>query len=328
MIAIAKDAPNFLRQLMYFVRAAELGSISAAAAALEVTQPAVSKQIDRLEENLGTILLQRDYSGVHLTPAGSALLDRAKVILTQLDATKNHLSAFRNTQERSIRLGVTSPASHVLVTPTVQGALKKFPRIKLVIKDGTSEELRRWLEAGELDVAVSNRTGEWSSLITEPIAVQEFYLIGPREKVKDEPKPIRFKDLSDYPLMQGGFATSLLRQEAIEKIAAVRNVRLSFDFGSPINIRKDIMRTLGRCTVTFYSLFEKEISTGELAARPIRQPRLTQTLYLARTKASTSPDDQTEICDLVKAITNNVIRLGRYKWRNPNWKPKDDFVEL
>lgn len=328
MTAIAKEAPNFLRQLMYFVRAAESGSISAAAAVLEVSQPAVSKQIDRLEQDLGTILLQRDYAGVHLTPAGCALLERAKAILTQLDATKNHLSAFRNTQERSVRLGVTSPASHVLVTPTVQGALQKFPRIKLVIKDGTSEELRRWLEAGELDVAVSNRTGEWSPLITEPIAVQEFYLIGPREKVKDDPKPIRFKDLSEYPLMQGGFATSLLRQEAIEKIAALRNVRLSFDFGSPINMRKDIMRALGRCTVTFYSLFEQEILSGELAARPIRQPRLTQTLYLARRKASASPDDQSEICDLVKAITNNVIRLGRYKWRNPNWTPKDDFVEL
>jgi hypothetical protein len=88
------------------------------------------------------------------------------------------------------------------------------------------------------------------------------------------------------------------------------------------------MQALGRCTVSLLPHFFDDISTGDLVARPIRQPVLTQTLYLLRSRRRSLDKAQTLAYGLIKLQIAHVIRQGLYRWHAPGWGPARRSVEL
>lgn len=319
-------------QLSHFVSAAELGSISAAAQALHVSQPTVTLSVAKLENELGLKLFYRDHSGVHVTPAGHALLANAREILSRVELAVSEVESFRRTaskvQKVSVRLGIMPQVSQVLLTPLVEQHVRRYPNIDLVIKECPGKSMFEMIESGELDIALSN-IGRKSSLVqAERVLAQEFYLIGPRKWMKEDYKPIGFVDLGDYPLIQGAIDGSTKREKNLQRLAKSRHATLEFDVNSPVTVRKQLMKTLGRYSVSLHFLFNREIAAGELAARPIREPSLMQYIYLIRRKRRGAKTAETIVYNLIKSQVNRMIRQGRCRWHAPSWKVSRDAVEL
>lgn len=316
-----------LRQLTYFVKTAELGSISGAAEVLRVSQPAVGIQIKKLEEYLGTPLFSRSHSGVRLTPAGERFVVSARDVLTRLDASVKDLARFGKAEAGDVKLGVTSAPSRVLLTSIVEALSQHHAEINVIIKQGAGRELMNSIEVGELDLAISHMNTKSKWIEAEPVAAQEFYLIGPAALVGTTSQPILFADLRAYPLIQGGSESSIARQEALERLAAARQIKLDFAFGAPINVRRQVMQTLGRCTISFYSMFVQEILAGELFARPIREPTLTQVLHLIRSSRHTPGPVELVTRNVITTQIRDVIDAGTYRWHAPDWQPRETAVE-
>jgi len=122
-----------LRSLAYFARIAELGSITRAAAHLRLAQPALTRHVQRLEEELGVALFTRANRGVRLTEAGEKLLDSATRILRDVERTGDEIRAQDAHPSGRIILGITPTLCPILVPELFARMRRDFPLVELKV---------------------------------------------------------------------------------------------------------------------------------------------------------------------------------------------------
>ena len=143
-----------LHQLRYFVAVAEQRHFTKAARELSVAQPSVSKQIRRLEDELGAPLFHRMRGNVALTPAGEALLPLARRVLTDVAGAESEVRDLTGMRRGRLSLGATPSLSTTLVPPALARYHQSYPGIELVLLEAGSRDLVGELERGTLDVAL------------------------------------------------------------------------------------------------------------------------------------------------------------------------------
>ncbi len=168
-----------LRQLLYFARIVEIGSLSRAAQALHVAQPALSQQVSRLEEELGVTLLLRSVRGVVPTQAGLAVYRHAKAILKQVDATRLIAQEADAGPAGQVTLGLPWTVSTLLGLPLLQQVKARLPAVRLEIVGGPSPLLANMLAEGRLELTVVFDNQPRSGLDMRPVLVEPLYFIGP-----------------------------------------------------------------------------------------------------------------------------------------------------
>lgn len=195
-----------LRQLRYFVRVVELGSMSRAALDLEVVQSALSQQITRLEGELSTRLLHRTPRGVSPTEAGAAFFREAQLTLRHAD------QAVRAAQQArlsgSVTIGLAPTTSGALGLPLMQAMRARYPDVRLHMVEGMSGHLTAMLNARELDVAVLFDTRlhqvqqtagarHWAMF---PLLEEDLFLVR-RSAAGDLAPQVALADLAQEPLI-------------------------------------------------------------------------------------------------------------------------------
>lgn len=143
-----------LRQLKYFVKTAETLNFSEAARALFVTQSTLSQQIRQLEQEMDTLLFERDSHSVQLTESGERLLPLAKRTLMDAVTCMDTVNDLKKMLSGSLNIGITYTFAPIL-TETVIAFTKAHPAVKLNIFYKTMEELMSMLEKRELDFVLS-----------------------------------------------------------------------------------------------------------------------------------------------------------------------------
>lgn len=164
-----------LRQLRYFVRVAQLGSMGRAAADLGVVTSALSQQISRLESELATRLLVRSATGVVPTDAGLAFLAQAQLALRHADDAVRAAQQQRLSGHVSVGLAPTTGA--VLGLPLMQAMRERYPDVRLHLVESLSGYLSDMLNARRLDLAVLFRADDarrWSVL---PLLSERLFVI-------------------------------------------------------------------------------------------------------------------------------------------------------
>ena len=144
-----------LRQLAYFCRAAELGGISRAAAALDVAQPTLSKAIQLLEHQLGVALFIRGPQGVTPTPIGERLLRHARLVMAQVSEAASEIEDLRTGKAGIVRIGAGPSWLRRVLPLAVARALAERPDVQITVSGGFDETLLGGLDDGTLDVVVA-----------------------------------------------------------------------------------------------------------------------------------------------------------------------------
>lgn len=142
-----------LRPLRSFIAAAEDGNISRAAARLHLTQPALSRQIKGLEDDLGVTLLERGAHSFALTPAGEVLLRDGRVLLDRADALEQRVRAAAKAQ--TIRVGYSPSLTASILSPAIEAFTQVHPKARVDLSDLTSNEMVDGLQKGTLDIIVT-----------------------------------------------------------------------------------------------------------------------------------------------------------------------------
>ncbi|MFJ3045438.1 LysR family transcriptional regulator [Herbaspirillum chlorophenolicum] len=142
------------RDLKYFEVIAEEGHVGRAAERLYKTQPALTKCIDRLEEQLGAPLFERAGRGIRLTAVGATLLARSRQITLMMDDTAREIGDYANGRAGNIRLGcIPTLAEHIL--PSVcEELLLEADKVTIDLKVSMNDALLEGLKAGELDIVL------------------------------------------------------------------------------------------------------------------------------------------------------------------------------
>ena len=143
-----------LRDLAYFETIATVGHLGRAAEKLGRTQPALSKSIRRLEEEIGAALFRRAGRGITLTETGHALLNRARAIRQSVDESVREVGEMARGLTGTIRIGCgATTAEYILPTVTAK-LLQEAPNIRMDVMIGMNDVLRGALSDGRLDMAV------------------------------------------------------------------------------------------------------------------------------------------------------------------------------
>ncbi len=142
-----------LRQLHHFVTLVEQGSFARAAAALHLSQPALTRSIQALESELGT-LIDRSYGKVRPTAAGMLALTRARSMLREQRELRRDLQLLEDVEVGTIRAGFGPFAASFLLDPVLEALVRRYPRLRIDLETADTAAMRRSLEAEQLDIFV------------------------------------------------------------------------------------------------------------------------------------------------------------------------------
>jgi LysR family nitrogen assimilation transcriptional regulator len=166
-----------LRSLAYFVRIAELGSITRAAAHLHVAQPALTRHVQRLEDELNVPLFTRANRGVRLTEAGQKLLDGAQRILRDIERTGDEIRAQDAHPSGKIILGITPTLCPVLVPQLFARMRREYPMIDLKVMHAGMVRLEEFVIDGRVDIALLSELSRSRLIVSTRLAEEEMVMV-------------------------------------------------------------------------------------------------------------------------------------------------------
>lgn len=193
-----------LKQLAYFVRVAELGSFTKAAIALDIAQPALSRQVRLLEVELRQNLLTRNGRGALPTEAGKLLLAHGRGILHQVERAREELGRVRGALAGRVAVGLPSSLARVLTVPLTRAFRAEMPDATLSISEGLSVAMQESLVNGRLDIAVLYNTQPGSEVDISPLLEEDLLLVQARPPgllEEPAPGPVTLKDVAQLPLV-------------------------------------------------------------------------------------------------------------------------------
>jgi len=204
-----------LRDLRYLVALAEHRHFGRAADACFVSQPTLSTQIRKLEEELGVALVERAPRKVLLTEIGREIARRARVVLAEVDQIKAVARGTRDPESGTIRLGIFPTLGPYLLPHVVPAIRRQFPRLELLLTEDKTESLLAMLREGRLDAAVLALPIHDDQLHAEFLFEEDFVLAAPHGHPLANRRSLVLDDLADQDLLllEDGHC---LRDQALE----------------------------------------------------------------------------------------------------------------
>lgn len=192
-----------LVQLRHFVALAELGAFVAASKALFLTQPALTRSIQALEDELGGRLFDRMGRRIALTAFGQEVLVRARRLVADADALKQTGKGMHAGLLGSLRIGLSSAPGALLATPLMLHMTDHHPRLQVLISRGHTELLMHELRAQHLDAAivdVRSLRPAADIVVGQVFELEAGFLVRPGHPLIERSGPVRFAELLDYPV--------------------------------------------------------------------------------------------------------------------------------
>ncbi|RKK03685.1 LysR family transcriptional regulator [Pseudoroseomonas wenyumeiae] len=293
-----------LRALRYFLSVAQLGGITRAAQALNVAQPALSRQIRKLEEEVGVTLLLRRPRGVELTPAGARLLERAEAVFQSLRETAEELRSETLAGTGRISLGVP-PAMGVMLVPELMRRFRAtLPQAALYVREGVGHWLVEWVLEQRVDLALVHNPPRLPELEVEPLVVERMVLVlPPAGTATDWPLPpdgeISLVQALQVPLIlpTHPHTNRLLLDSVLAR--GMQPVRPAMEVDS-VSITKAMVGAGLGATILTHAAVHGDVLAGRLRAMPIGHPPLISSLALVRLRRHAA--------DLLPERTKGLIR--------------------
>jgi len=190
-----------LRDLKYLVAVAETEHFGHAAARCFVSQPTLSGQIKKLEQELGVTLFERNNRSVSITSIGSEIIKHAKLILEQADVIKQLAQAQRDPLAGALRVGAIPTVSPYLIPLILHPLKQKYPQMRLILSEEITDMLTQRLLAHQIDVAILATEVKDPELEVMPLFEEPFWLAHPRDHEIYSKEEITRRDLTRLDLL-------------------------------------------------------------------------------------------------------------------------------
>jgi DNA-binding transcriptional LysR family regulator len=271
-----------IRQLRAFIAIAELGTFTAGALRVHVTQAAISMQIRQLENELGAKLFVRAPRRVMLTEAGEQLLHRARQILRDHDAALDEIAELTGAERGRLRIGSASAMVTTDVLPKLLKEVRKqHARAEITVASGTSEALVQQILAGELDVAFVSLPVEARGINTERLIQDQLVAIASPRHLLAKQRTISAYTLAGEKLILGerGGNTRRLIDQFFEEAGIT--LQVSMELSRQASIRRMVEEDMGVGIVPLQSV-EEEVERGRLVRWWIEGAQINWELGIAR----------------------------------------------
>ncbi len=270
---------NF-RALQYFVKLAELKHFSNAATACFVSQPTLSTQIQKLEDELGVTLVERAPRQIMLTPIGEDIAHRARHVLRDIEHLKDAARRSKDPETGNIKLGIFPTLAPYLLPHVIPVICEKYPELRLQLAEEKTEEILSMLDQGRLDAGLLALPIEEHGMEMEILFEEPFVTAMPVSHPLTEKQFINLSDLEgeELLLLEEGHC---LRQHALAVCAmAGAHERLDFHATSMETLRQMVAANAGVTLMPVLSVKPPIPSTDTIALRPFASPAPSRTIAL------------------------------------------------
>ena len=293
-----------LKQLEYFVRVAELGSFTRAAHALNIAQPALSRQVRLLEVELRQNLLVRNGRGALPTEAGKLLLAHARGILHQVERAREELGRVRGALAGRVAIGLPPSIAKVLTVPLTRAFRAHMPDAALAISEGLSMAMRESLTTGLLDIALLYNATPAPGIEIIPLMEEELFLVQRREDTgapgRSAPQPtLPLHELPRFPLVipTRPNAIRMLVEAELANQGLRPQISLEIDGVAAI---LDLVADGAGCAVLPMNAVTTSGRPDAFVVRPVGEPRLHSKLLMAISSQRPATLTQKAMADLIR----------------------------
>lgn len=296
--------------LRTFVEVGNFGSLSRAAALLKISQPAISRQIRKLEDDLGVSLIIRHGRGVVLTEAGAVVHRHATEILKQVANVRSELAALRTAPSGKVTVGVPFTIGPLLGPALLKTTGERYPGVFLKVVSANSNTLLEWLVSGRIDIAILQLMRPPQNLIVEPLLQEDLYLIGPPDNEVFQSKTVPMRNVMNLPLYLSEAGSELRRflDAAAQSAGIAYNVVVEMD---SIEMMKAMARA-GGFSIMPISTVREEIKHGVLAASMIVMPTPQRVMMLATTSFQPLSVATRAVAETMRRTVRDLVSSGEW----------------
>ena len=221
-----------VEQLRYFLAVAEHANFTRAAQAVGVTQPALSRSVAKLEEELGQPVFERRTRSVVLTEAGQLLQSRAQQILSLIEDTRAEITD--DGQTGRVRIAAIPTIAPYYLPSALKRFSRAFPKASVVVQEDTTDQLLKRLTDGSIDLAILALPIDAKYLKTDELFEEELFLVLPAGHTLSDRSQIRMNDIESLPFILLGEAHCLsdnivtfCRQRSFNPVSVERTSQLA-----------------------------------------------------------------------------------------------------
>ena len=309
-----------LTQLSYIVAVAQHKNFGAAAAACFVTQPTLSMQVQKLEENLGVILFDRSQQPIRPTPVGELILAQARLVLSETQKIRDLTKQEVYEVEGPLSIGVIPTLSAYLIPLFIQKLIAKYPRLEISLEELQTQQIVEKIKNDELDVGLLVTPLHNPNLVELPLFYEPFFLyVSPRHPLALE-KRVREKDLSskDVWLLTEGHC---FRDQVInlcsdrKKSSANEKPQLRFESGNLETLRKMVDQSFGYTLLPYLAAQDIQAPLNKKQLKEFQSPVPTREVSLVHSKLYKKRATIEALMNEIRSsVPDDLVKLkqGRY----------------
>ena len=302
-----------LKQIEYFVRVAELGSFTRAAIALNVAQPALSRQVRLLEVELHQHLLIRNGRGATLTDAGRLMLEHGRGILHQVTRAREELDRAHGVLAGAVALGLPPSLARLLTVPLLHAFRAQFPRAKLSITEGLSLSMQEWLRSGRLDVALLYGPPKSDELEGRHLMDEPLFAVAPRSEMDtgagDYGAPISLAELARRPLVMPSQPNALRMLLERHMIDAGYKPTIEVEVDGVTAILELVSEGIGLAVLPAHTV-RSAAHSERYILRPIGPPRILEQVWLVSSTRRARTLTQQALIELIGKLAPQLTQCS------------------
>lgn len=300
-----------LKQLKALVTVAEVGSVTRAAELLHLVQPAVTRQIRALEDELGVALFERTRQGMRPTEAGTVMVERARRALDELERARAEVQPAPGAVTGIVTAGLLESTADLLAEPLVSTLAEEHPGVELRLMTGYSGHLQRWLDDGDLDLTLLYNLDSTPSLHARPLVRERLWAVAPPAAGLSADRPVPFAEVAARPLVMpaSGHGLRALIDAAAGRARAAMEMAVQTN---SMRVQKRLVLAGHGWTVLPGVGIAEDVARGTLSAAPLCEPEVWRSIVLATPRAGrTPPAVQVVARELVRQVESAV---GQGRW--------------
>ncbi|MEJ5990470.1 LysR family transcriptional regulator [Ramlibacter sp. PS3R-8] len=297
-----------LRTLRYFVAVADAGSLTAAASAISIAQPALTRQMRELESELGAQLLQRLPRGVRLTQAGLSVYESAQRMLGEAARLQQKLARNQRVDKATVVLGASPTLARLLLPGLFENCAALLEGVTLRTREAFTPTLLDLVERGQVDMAVVTNPEPGRTLSLQPLVAEPFALIS--HVSMRVPPVVMLNQLARIPLLMTSLHRGIVERQLLS-VGKELNVHSEID--SVDSIRELVLR--GRwATIMPVSVFKDATQARSVMMSEISGVQMQRQLMLA-TRLDRRPSAALSLVqELVEAEFARLARAGAFSF--------------